>query len=130
MEFSEEEKDLALKWFSMNREEIEAHLYGQDALAVSGKLGIPDDWWEKIVAMGEKLSSATKAELQQKVCVELDYCNSLTENRWAIIQVIAGCIIVDLGSASLPILLIAIVLIKCGYMDKLCNCKSKDDASI
>jgi len=70
----------------------------------------------------QSLDAETRVVLKKKVCDELKYCEKLTTNRWIILQSIAGLVIFDLGAVSAPVLLIAVIAIKTGYIDQICEC--------
>lgn len=109
----------------MTNTEFEMHLNANYS-TVSGRVGKSPTFFKKIGEAWDGLSFKTKDALTEKVCNEMNYCELTSDTELQAFAIaISSLIIVDFGAISLPIFLIALILIKYGYFDRLCRCNRR-----
>ncbi len=68
---------------------------------------------------------AFREMLHQTVCVDLDYCRRVADERKALAFSIADTVIIAVFGLKFPPITLAVFLIRAGYLDDFCGCHAE-----
>lgn len=113
--------DELMSYVHMSDKDFEANIIPQFA-KVEG-LSTIGDFLKQIELQWRDLLNSCEKKFNKKICIELKYCEiSSDTDLQFIIAAICSFLVVDAGSFSLPIGIVAVCAIKYGWLDNFCDC--------
>lgn len=117
-------EDEILRYLDMDDTEFELKILPLHAAPEGALYGV-DNFVEQVKIQWNELVRNNRSRITRIVCVDNNYCQMASDpDVLLLVGALSGLVAIDAGAFSLPVTLVAIVALKYGWLDELCECNT------